>query len=106
MSKGDLSGQIKIDIRDDYGSKVAGAVDHHASGWVTLDRKVGEDSVEDTHAGPANEPVVERLVGAMDSSRIPPSQTIPNHGDYPASQHAGRPRAKCHTFPGKAFNAL
>jgi hypothetical protein len=26
-----------------------------------LGRKVGEDSVEDTHAGPANEPVVERL---------------------------------------------
>src|SRR5229473_7903036 len=42
------------------------AVDHHAIGWAALGRKVGEDSVEDTHAGPANEPVVERLVGATD----------------------------------------
>jgi hypothetical protein len=35
------------------------AVDHHAVGRAALGRKVGEDSVEDTHAGPANEPVVE-----------------------------------------------
>jgi hypothetical protein len=33
------------------------AVDHHAVGRAALGRKVGEDSVEDTHAGPANEPL-------------------------------------------------
>ena len=60
------------------------AVDHHAVGRAALGRKVGEDSVEDTHAGPANEPVVERLMGAIDCGRIPPSQTIPDHMDYPA----------------------
>lgn len=59
------------------------AVDHHALGWDALGRKVGEDSIEDTHAGPANEPVVECLVGAIDRGRIPPSQIIPNYMDYP-----------------------
>ena len=77
------------------------AVDHHAVGRAALGRKVGEDSVEDTHAGPANEPVVERLMGAIDRGRIPPSQTIPDHMDYPAdhtpvvhARNATRPREK------------
>ncbi len=69
------------------------AVDHHAVGRAALGRKVGEDSVEDTHAGPANEPVVERLMGAIDRGRIPPSQTIPDHMDYPASTR-GMPRVR------------
>jgi hypothetical protein len=47
------------------------AVDHHAFGWAALGCKVGEDSVEDTHAGPANELVVERLVGAIDRGAHP-----------------------------------
>jgi hypothetical protein len=55
------------------------AVDHHAIGRAALGRKVGEDAVEDAHAGPANEPVVERLVGAIDRGRISPSQPIPDH---------------------------
>jgi hypothetical protein len=82
------------------------AVDHHAVGRPALGRKIGEDSVEDTHAGPANEPVVERLVGTIDCGRIPPSQTISDHIDYPANhtpvvhaQNAARP-------PEKGFDAL
>src|SRR5512144_1562414 len=71
------------------------AVDHHAVEWAALGCKVGEDSVEDTHAGPANESVVERLVGAIDRGRIPPSQTISDHIDYPAN----------HTLVGHARNA-
>ena len=77
------------------------AVDHHAVGRAVLGRKVGEDSVEDTHAGPVNEPVVERLVGAIDRWRIPPWQIIPDHMDYPAdhtpvvhTRNATRPREK------------
>jgi hypothetical protein len=73
---------------------------------AALGRTVGEDSIEDTHAGSANEPVVERLVGAIDRGRIPPSQTIPDHMDYPANhtpvvhaRNAARPREK-------GFNAL
>jgi hypothetical protein len=77
------------------------AVDHHAVGRAVLGRKVGEDSVKDTHAGPANEPIVERLVGAIDRGRIPPSQTIPDHMDYPADHTPGRPRAECHASAGK-----
>ena len=77
------------------------AVDHHAIGWAAPGRKVGEDSVEDTHAGPANEPVVERLVGAMDRGRLPPSQTIPDHMDYLADHTPGLPRAKCRAYAGK-----
>ena len=57
--------------------------------------------VEDAHAGPANEPIVERLVGAIDRGRIRPSQTIPDHMDYPAdhtpvvhARNATRPREK------------
>lgn len=65
-----------------------------------LGRKVGEDSVEDTHAGPANEPVVERLVGAIDRGRIPPSQTISNHMDYPAD-HTPVVQARNATRRGK-----
>jgi hypothetical protein len=82
------------------------AVDYHAIGRAALGRKVGEDAVEDVHAGPANEPVVERLVGATDRGRIPPSQPIPDHMDYPAdhtpvvyARNATRPREK-------GFNAL
>jgi hypothetical protein len=82
------------------------AVDHHAVGRAALGHKVGEDSVEDTHAEPANEPVVERLMGAIDRGRIPPSQTIPDPMDYPAdhtpvvhARNATRPREK-------GFNAL
>ena len=81
------------------------AVDHHAVGRAALGRKVGEDSVEDTHAGSANEPVVERFVGAIDRGRIPPSQTIPDHMDYPAD-HAGRPRAECLASAGKGSMCL
>jgi hypothetical protein len=51
--------------------------------------------------GPANEPVVERLAEAIDRGRIPPSQIIPNHTDFPANRtpvvharNATRPRAK------------
>jgi hypothetical protein len=76
------------------------------AGRAAFGRKVGEDSVEDTHAEPANEPIVERLVGAIDRGRIPPSQTIPGHMDYPADhtpvvhvRNATRPREK-------GFNAL
>jgi hypothetical protein len=82
------------------------AVDHHAIGRAALGRKVGEDAVEDAHAGPANEPVVDCLVGAIDRGCISPSQPIPDHIDYPADQtpvvHARnvtRPREK-------GFNAL
>ncbi len=82
------------------------AVDHHAVGRAALGRKVGKDSVEDTHAGPANEPVVECLVGAIDRWRIPPSQTILDHMGYPVdhspvvhARNATRPREKW-------FNAL
>jgi len=81
-------------------------VDHHAVVRPALRRKVGEDSVENTHAGPANEPVVESPMGALDRGRIPPSQTIPDCMDYPAdhtpvvhARNATRPREK-------AFNAL
>ena len=82
------------------------AVDHHAVGRAALGRKVGEDSVEDTHAGPANEPVVERLMGAIDRGRIPPSQTIPDHMDYPAD-HTPVVHARNATRPGeKGFKAL
>jgi hypothetical protein len=76
------------------------AVDHHAVGRAALGRKVGEDSVEDTHAGPANEPVVERLMGAIDRGRIPPSQTIPDHMDYPAD-HTPVVHPRNATRPGK-----
>jgi hypothetical protein len=76
------------------------------SGGPLSAAKVGEESVEDTHAGPANEPVVERRVGAIDRGRIPPSQTIPDHMDYPADyapvvhvRNAPRPWEK-------GFNAL
>jgi hypothetical protein len=77
------------------------AVDHHAVGRAALGRKVGEDSVEDTHARPANEPVVESLVGAINRGRIPPSQTMPDHMNYPTdhtpvvpARNATRPREK------------
>jgi len=82
------------------------AVDHQPIGRSALCRKIGEDAHEDSHAGPANEPVVERLVGATDRGRIPPSQPIPDHMDYPAdhtpvvyARNATRPREK-------GFNAL
>ena len=82
------------------------AVDHHAVGWAALGCKVSEDSVEDTHAGPANESVVERLVGAIDRGRIPASQTIPNQLDYPAN-HTPVVHARNATRPReKEFNAL
>ncbi len=74
--------------------------DHHAVGRAALGRKVGEDSVEDTHAGPANEPVVERFVGIIDRGRIPPSQTIPDHMDYPAD-HTPVVHARNATRPGE-----
>ena len=82
------------------------AVDHHAVGRAAFGRKVGEDSVEDTHAGPANEPVVERLVGAIDRRRIPSSPTIPDHMDYPAD-YTPVVHARNATRPWeKGFNAL
>jgi len=77
------------------------AVDHRAVRCAALGRKVGEDSVEDTDAGPANEPVVERLVGAIDRGRIPPSQTIPDDVDYSADHTPGLPPAKCRAYAGK-----
>src|SRR5260370_35400421 len=80
--------------------------DRPAIGWAALGRKVGEDSVEDTHAGPANDPVVERLVGAIDRGRIPPSQTISDYIDYPAN-HTPVVHARNATRPReKGFNAL
>src|SRR5260370_19255715 len=82
------------------------AVDHHAIGWAALGRKVGEDSVEDTHAGAASEPVVESLVGAIARGRIPPSQTISDYIDYPAN-HTPVVHARNATRPReKGFNAL
>jgi hypothetical protein len=82
------------------------AVDHHVVGRAALGRKVGEDSVEDTHAGPANEPVVERLMGAIDRGRIPPPRTIPDHMGYPAD-HTPVIHARNATRAGeKGFNAL
>jgi len=45
-------------------------------------------------------------MGAIDRGRIPPSQTIPDHMDYPADHTAGHPRAECHASEGKGFNAL
>ena len=77
------------------------AVDHHAVGRPALSRKVGEDSVEDTRAGPANEPVVERLMGAIDRGRIPPSQTIPDHMDYPADHTPVIHARNAHASRGK-----
>jgi hypothetical protein len=76
------------------------AVDHPAVARAALGRKVGEDSVEDTHAGPANEQVVERLMGAIHRGRIPPSQTIPDHVNYPAD-HTPVIHARNATRPGK-----
>jgi hypothetical protein len=76
------------------------AVDHYAIEQAALGRKVGEDSVADTHAEPASEPVVERLMGAIDGGRIPPSQTIPDHMDYPAD-HTLVFHARNATRPGE-----
>jgi hypothetical protein len=82
------------------------AVDHHAIGRAALGRKVSDDSVEDTHAGPANESVVKRLVGGLDCGRIPPSQTISDYIDYPAN-HAPVVHARNATRPReKGVNAL
>lgn len=60
-----------------------GAVNHHPAGRHALSLKVSEDAVEDAHTGPANEPVVKRLVGSIGLRRIPPSQTISDNMDYP-----------------------
>ena len=46
---------------------------HHVVGRAALCRKVGEESVD--HAGPANEPVVERFVGIVDRGRIRPDHS-------------------------------
>jgi hypothetical protein len=82
------------------------AVDHNAVGQAALGRKVGDDSVEDAHARPANEPVVERLVVAIGRGRIPPSQTIPYYMDYPAD-HTPVVHARNATHPREEeFNAL
>jgi len=77
------------------------AIGHQPVGRSTLGRKVGEDAVEDAHAGPANKPVVERLVWSIDRGRIPASQTIPDDMNYPAdhtlvvhARNATRPREK------------
>lgn len=77
------------------------AVDHHAVGWAALGRKVDKDSVEDTHGRLPNEPIVERLAGAIDRGRIPQSRTISDYIDYPAhhppvvhARNARRPREK------------
>ena len=77
------------------------AVDYHAVGRAALGPQGWRRFGRNTHAGPANEPVVERLMGAIDRGRIPPSQTIPDHMDYPAdhtpvvhARNATRPREK------------
>jgi|UPI000565CD38 hypothetical protein len=79
------------------------AVDHRAVGPAALGRKVGEDSLEDTHTG-ANEPAVERR--AIDRGPVPPSQTLPDHMDYPAD-HTPVIDARNSTRPAeKGLNAL
>jgi len=76
-------------------------VDHQPVWRSALGRQVGEDTVKEAHAGPADEPVVERLVGAIHRWRILPSQTIPDDMDYHAihtpvvnAWNATRPREK------------
>lgn len=71
------------------------AVDHRAAGPAA--------SLEDTHTR-ANEPVVERR--AIDRGPIPPSQTIPDHMDYPAD-YTPVMHARNATRPGeKGLNAI
>ena len=67
-----------------------------------------EDIDPNAFRSPSDEPVVERLMGAIDRGRIPPSQTIPDHMDYPAdhtpvvhARNATRPREKGRRQPRK-----
>jgi hypothetical protein len=81
------------------------AVDHQPIGRSCL-CKIGEDALEDSHAGPANEPVVEGLVGAIDCGRIAPSQTIPDDMNYPADQAPIVHARNATRTREKEFNAL
>src|SRR5207302_10765680 len=55
--------------------------------------------------GPANGPVVERLVGAIDRGRMPRPRTIPGHMGYPA-HHTAVSHARNATRAGeKGFSA-
>jgi hypothetical protein len=71
-----------------------------------LGRKVGEASLEAGNARPANERVVERLVGAIDGGDIPPAHTISDYIDY-AANHTPLIHARTATRRReKGFNAL
>jgi hypothetical protein len=53
-----------------------------------------KDEALEVESALANEPVVERLIGAIDRGRIPPSKTIPDHMDYPADDKPTRGMAR------------
>ena len=74
------------------------AIDHQAIRRSVFGDQVCKDAVEDAHAGPANEPVIQRLVRTVDFRSIPPSQAVSDRMDYTAdhapiiyARHAMRP---------------
>ena len=58
-----------------------GGVDHQLIGLAALCRQFGEYPVEYAEAAPADEAVVDRLVGTVFAGRVTPPQSVPDHED-------------------------
>jgi hypothetical protein len=67
-------------------------VDHQALGRTGLGGERSEDAVEDVQPAPADEAIVERLVGALGRRRVAPLKAMANDiddaADYTAIIHA------------------
>lgn len=56
-------------------------VDHQPVGITSVDRQLGEDSVEHAQAAPAENAVVDRPVRAIGGRPIAPARPFPDHED-------------------------
>jgi hypothetical protein len=65
-------------------------VDHQLVRLAALGRKRREDAVEDAEAAPADEPVVDCLVGAVVFWSVAPASAIADHEDYAADDASVR----------------
>jgi hypothetical protein len=57
------------------------SIDHQLIGFVILGRQLGKESVEHAQGAPADEPVIDRLMRAVISRCVTPTEAVPNRKD-------------------------
>ena len=70
-----------------------GGVDHQSPGFGFFSRQLGEYFVEDAHPTPADEPVIDSLMGTIFPWSVTPPQTILDDEDDPLITKGSSTRA-------------